>query len=106
MRVMPLFIKRAGMYIAFAFTGEKSTTTLFSNLGRLAIPDELKQYITKAVLFTGPGILNGARVAAISHGKDLAITFVNCYVDRTIERDFFRELVSRGLHVRIESNME
>ena len=71
---------------------KKSTTTLFSNLGRLAIPDELKQYITKAVLFTGTGILNGARVAAISHGKDLAITFVSCYVDRTIERDFSANL--------------
>lgn len=106
MKYMPLFIKRAGMFLGFVFTGERSTTTLFTNLGVLSIPDEMKPYVKKAILYAGPGLLNGARVAAVSCGNELALTFADRYKDHTIEREFFRELVKRGLRVRIESNVE
>ena len=105
MKCLPLFIKRAGMFIGFVFTGERSTTTLFTNLGVLSLPEEMKPYIKKAILYAGPGLLNGARVAAVSCGNELALTFADRYRDHTIEREFFRELVQRGLHVRIESNV-
>ena len=105
MKILPLFIKRAGMFLGFVFTGERSTTTLFTNLGVVDIPEEMKPYIKKAVLYTGPGLLNGARVAALSLGNQLVLTFDDRYADHTIEREFFRELVKMGLHVRIESNL-
>lgn len=104
LRALPLFIKKAGMSISFMITGERSTSTAFSNFGKLDVPPEMAAHIEKAALFMGPGLLNGARVGGISFGNTMALAFSNCYEDRTIEREFFRELVKRGIPVKIEAN--
>ena len=106
MRIMPLFIKKAGIYSSFALTGEKTVSALFSNVGRVSIPDRMKQYIESIMLMTGPGILNGARLGAITFENTLAISFANIYKDKEIEREFFTRIVKMGVHVKIESNRE
>lgn len=106
MRLLPLFIKKAGIYSTFALTGERTVSTLFSNVGIVSIPDEMKPYVKSLMLMPGPGILNGARTTAITYENTLAISFANIYKENDIEREFFTRIVKMGVHVKIESNRE
>ena len=104
MRLMPLFVKRAAIYLSFALTGEKTVSGLFSNVGVIDIPDEMKRHIDSVMLMTGPGVLNGARLAAVTYENKLAISFADIYEQTDIEREFFTRIVKMGIHVKIESN--
>lgn len=106
MRMMPLFIKKTAIYTSFALTGEKTVSALFSNVGITTVPDEMKPFIKNVMLMTGPGILNGARLAAVTYENTLAISFANIYKENDIEREFFTRIVKLGVHVKIESNRE
>lgn len=104
MRAMPLFIKDLGIGISFFFTAEQTTTALLTNLGSIKLPDDMEEYVERAMLMAGPGVLNGARLGAVSYKNVFAVTFANLYENNDIERDFFTMLVKEGLHVKIESN--
>lgn len=106
MRVMPLFIKKAGIGMSFMLTGEKTISALISNLGRIQLPPEMDSYVDRYILMTGPGKLNGARLAAVSYGNTFAVTFANIYKENDLERGFFTSLVKLGIPVKIESNRE
>lgn len=103
---LPLVIKDIGVAVSFLITAEQTTTTLLSNLGPIILPESVEKHIDKMYLFTGPGIVNGARCGVASIGDKLAFTFSNCYKESDIEREFFTRLVKMGVHVKIESNRD
>lgn len=105
-KYLPLGIKNLGISISFLITGEQTTTTLLSNIGKVTLPPSLAQHIDYYTFFTGPGKLNGARCGAITFEDKLVFTFSNCYEESDIEREFFTSLVKMGIHVKIESNRE
>lgn len=105
-RIVPLFIKTAGVSIGFYFTAEQTTSSLITNLGNVDIPDEMKPYVNKFIFMPAPGKLNAARCGVATCNNNLAITFSNSYAESDIEREFFTSLVKMGLHVKIESNRE
>lgn len=104
LRATPLFIKDLGVGLSFAFTAEQTTTALLSNIGRVALPEEMYPYIEKYMFFTGPGQRNGGRCGVITCGDTLCLTVSNCYRDAAIERGLFTRLVRQGVHVKVESN--
>ncbi len=106
LRCTPLFIKDLGVGLVFAFGAEKTTTSLFTNVGINKIPEEMLQHIESCMFMPSPGRLNGARVGAVTVGNTMAITFANMYNNTDIEREFFRFLVKQGIHVKIESNKQ
>ncbi len=105
-KLLPLPVKDLGVAVTFLITGEQTTSTLISNLGPIALPEEVARHIENAYLFTGAGKLNGARCGVATMGDRLAFTFSNCYEESDIEREFFTRLVKMGVHVKIESNRE
>lgn len=106
MRFIPLVIKDFAVGITFAFAAEKTTTSVFTNVGIVKIPDEMMEHVESFILMPSPGKLNGARVGAASIGNTMAITFANMYKDTDIEREFFRFLIKQGIPVKIESNKQ
>lgn len=106
MRFIPLFIKDLAVGLVFVFGAEKTTTSVFTNLGVAKVPDEMMEHIESFILMPSPGRLNGARVGAASVGNTMAITFSNMYKETDVEREFFRFLVREGIHVKIESNKQ
>ncbi len=106
MRLLPLFIKKAGIYTSFALTGERTVSSVMTNIGVVEVPPEMKPFIEKMMLLIGPGVLNGARLSAVTFEDTLAIAFANIYRESDIEREFFSRIVKLGVHVRIESNRE
>lgn len=105
-KLLPLGIKNLGVGISFLITGEQTTTTLLSNIGKITLPEDVSKHIDYYTFFTGPGKLNGARCGAITFEDKLVFTFSNCYEESDIEREFFTFLVRLGIHVKIESNRE
>lgn len=103
---LPLVLKDMGVAIGFLITAEQTTSTLLSNLGAIRLPESVEKNIEKAVLFTGPGKVNGARCGVLSIGDKFAFSFSNCYKESDIEREFFTRLVKMGVHVKIESNRD
>lgn len=106
MRFIPLVIKDLAVGITFAFAAEKTTTSVFTNVGIVKIPDEMMEHVESFILMPSPGKLNGARVGAASIGNTMAITFANMYKDTDVEREFFRFLIKQGIPVKIESNKQ
>ncbi len=105
-KYLPLAIKDLGVAVSFLITAEQTTSTLISNLGAIKLPESVEKHVEKAMLFTGPGKVNGARCGVASVGDKLAFTFSNCYKESDIEREFFTRLVKMGVHVKIESNRD
>ena len=103
---LPLILKDLGVGIGFAITAEQTTSTLLSNLGPIPLPESVEKHVEKLVLFTGAGIVNGARCGIVSMGDKLVFTFSNCYKESDIEREFYTRLVKMGVHVKIESNRD
>lgn len=103
---LPLVLKDLGVAVGFLITAEQTTTSLLSNLGPIKLPESVEKHIEKIYLFTGPGLVNGARCGVASVGDKLVFTFSNCYKESDIEREFFTRLVKMGVHVKIESNRD
>ena len=103
---LPLVVKDLGVAVGFLITAEQTTSTLISNLGPIRLPESVEKHMEKFVLYTGPGIVNGARCGVASLGDNLAFTFSNCYKESDIEREFYTRLVKMGVHVKIESNRD
>ena len=103
---LPLILKDLGVGIGFLITAEQTTSTLLSNLGPIPLPESVEKHIEKLYLFTGAGIVNGARCGIISMGDKLVFSFSNCYQESDVEREFYTRLVKMGIHVKIESNRD
>lgn len=104
MRVIPSFVKDFAIKLVYVFGGEKSTSSLISNIGVIKTPKEMEQYIEKLALVTGPAMRIGARCTTISYKDTLAFNISNIYVDNKIQREIFTTLVKFGIPVKIESN--
>ena len=103
---LPLILKDLGVGIGFMITAEQTTSCLLSNLGPIKLPESVEKHIEKMYLYTGPGLVNGARCGVASVGDKLVFTFSNCYKESDLEREFYTRLVKMGVHVKIESNRD
>ncbi len=104
MRMIPLFIKNFAIGLGFMISGEQSVSVMFSNLGKITLPEDMQPYVEFAELMAGPGKLNAGRCGGCGYGDKFIIDFANIYMESDIERRFFTALVKLGVHVKIESN--
>ena len=105
MRIIPLVIKDLAIGISYALTAESTTTALFTNLGKVVLPDDMNEFVESCILMPSAGLLNGGRMGAVSVKNVFTIAVANCYNDTEIERRFFTKLVEMGIPVQIESNL-
>ena len=106
LKYVPLIVKNTAVKVSFHFGAEFSTSVLLSNLGPINIPEDMKEHVEKYVLYTGPGLVNGARCGVASLGDKLTYTFSNCYKESDIEREFLRRLVGLGLNITVDTNRD
>lgn len=106
MRICPSFIKDFAIKMVYVFGGEKSTSSLISNVGILKTPKEMEQYIEKFAFVMGPGMHIGARCGAFTYKDTLALSVSNIYEENKIQREIFTTLVKSGIPVKIESNRQ
>lgn len=103
-RLMPLFVKNAVMKAVFKAVGERKSCFCMSNLGAIALPEEMKPYVERFDFILGP--LNTAHhnCGVLSYGDTLYINFIRSIEEPTLERAFFKVLQEQGLSACVESN--
>ncbi|NCC87093.1 MAG: hypothetical protein EOM05_04410 [Clostridia bacterium] len=105
-RIVPLFLKNAIMSVYFGISAESTTSVLFSNVGLIKLPEEMKEHVSAITLIPPHGIRNAARTAAVGYGDIMSISFTNVFDSMDVEKEFFTRLVKMGIHIKIESNKD
>ena len=103
LRAVPLGIKGMAMRIIYKNSARANTTTI-TNLGVVSVAEPYREYIDEfhAVLSMSRG--QHIKGAVCSYGNKLVFTFSSHLYDTTIQKIFFRQLVSDGCEVEIETN--
>jgi len=104
LRAAPLFLKKPIMRLAYRREGDRKSSICFSNLGKISLPAEMQQYVTRCDFMLGSLLENPVACAASSYRDKVYITFSRKIEEAEIERSFFRTLVSLNIPVKIESN--
>ncbi len=103
-RIIPLPLKNMVLSMMYSSVGETRFSTDMSNLGAIKLPKEMEEHInTVDFMLAAPhGI--GFAMGIAGYNGSLNITFATALRELDCQREFFRELVKMGIHVKIESN--
>lgn len=102
-RGVPLFLKRIAVGISYIEI-RKYTTTTFSNIGRVGIIQEYKEFIDSFMMLIAPESVEKIKCSSCSYENKMVFTFTSILSHTKIESGFCRFLKARGIHVEIESN--
>lgn len=100
-RAIPLFLKKPTLKLAHYLTGEEVTTS-FSNIGKITMPQEVMPYIEGFDVCVSTKKI---QVCLCSYEDELSISFTSPFVSTEVQKDFFRELTSRGIKVTLNTNI-
>jgi NRPS condensation-like uncharacterized protein len=104
LRIMPLFIKNLAIRLVSHSVGEKLFSGMLSNLGRIGLPENMDPFVESIDFHLGPNRKVGSSLSMLGFRDHLRLNFVRTTQDCPIEQEFFRELVRRGIPVRVQSN--
>lgn len=99
-RIAPLVLKNIVLRIARRLDDSKATTVL-SNVGKVEMPPKMAEHVE---MF---GVLASTRemqLCVCSFEDKLQMGFTSAYNGTDIQKNFFRELTSRGIELEIRSN--
>lgn len=99
MRILPLPVKLWGMQAGAMFSSS-SGTAVFSNIGKIEMPKECRDYIDWFDFYTTTPKME---ICMCSYEDNLTISFTSCFAESVVEKNFFRMLTSTGAAVKIIS---
>lgn len=79
----------------------KSETSVISNVGRIKMPEEFKEHISRFSVFVSTQNL---QLNICSYEDSLQMGFTSCFVSADVQRNFFRALTEQGIEVTVRSN--
>ena len=100
-RIAPLVVKDFVMRIGYDLSASKETAAI-SNVGKIDMPPELREYIRLFDVFVSTSRL---QVCMCSFGDQLTASFTAPFVSTDIQKNFFRFLTGMGIPVEITSNV-
>lgn len=104
MRVMPFFMKNIILTFGFQLFGDSRVSSVLSNLGPVYLPKEMQDRVQRFEFILEAVRIKPISCAMISFGDRLVFNFTRMLEEPDVEREFFRFLVKKGVHVKIESN--
>lgn len=104
LRIAPRLIKEIALRIGFKMMADRVNTSSYSNLGIIEVPLAMKKYINKAIFSIGASRQTPLNISSLSFADNFIITFDTYIKDRSLQREFFRFLTSKGIKVTIENN--
>ncbi len=103
-KMMPLFIKNIAMKAVYYAVGEKKSCLSLSNLGNVALPDEMKKYVRRLDFVLGAQATTSYNCGMLSYDGTLYINFLRKCEEPILERAFYEVLRDQGIKFRVESN--
>lgn len=104
MRIVPLFIKKIAFKIAYVACGESANSFSLSNLGKIELPNDMKQFVDEVVFSNGAGDSAPINMGVTSYNGNINMTFTSKIIERNLQKEFFRTLSSLGAKVIVETN--
>ena len=105
-RLLPLPVKNVAMKLALKMFSDNVTTSTFSNLGRIAAPQEFKDKVIRYEFNLGPQSTILTSLCGASYNDTLVLTFARVIEESGVEKYFFRKLRELDIPVAVESNFE
>lgn len=103
-KMMPLFLKNIILPNIYKTYGENTFTSGISNLGRVSFSKEIDENIERIDVFAAPSTGNIIKAILVSFDDKLSFTFSKLTLDKSFEREFFRNLREYGIVATVENN--
>ncbi len=103
-RIIPLFIKRPIARIIYGYAGDKSITSVLSNLGTINIPDNMKQYINKMDFVLGTGITNKVLFSSLTVNDILTLSISKFTTNTSVENNLYNLLKQYNIKVNVHGS--
>ena len=101
---IPLIIKRPIAKFIYSMFGDKSSTTVLSNLGRINLPSELSKEIMKGDFVLGTTLSNKALFSIITVGNILTFTISKFTTNSSIENNLYSLFKEYDLIINIHGS--
>ena len=102
-RIVPLLFKKTIVRLSYIEI-RKYTTITFSNIGRIGIIGNYKDYIDYFLMLIAPEPVEKIKCSACTFENKMTFTFTSILKDNSIEKEFYNFLKERGIKIQIESN--
>lgn len=103
LKLVPLFIKKIAVANAHKQYRKYNTTTL-SNIGRIGIMSEYKEYIDKFLLLIAPESVEKIKCTICAYEDKMVFSFASVLENKNVENKFKEILEGFGIPVTIEGN--
>lgn len=100
----PSVMKKPFILAGFHLYGERLVTSPISNLGVVAVPDEMKEHIICFDATIGATKKNAINATAITYGDIVILTFSTKKLRREIQHTFFSLIEKAGVGVKITTD--
>lgn len=105
-RLAPLPLKNIIMRSIYRSIGERKGCINISNLGRVEVPEEMKDYVERFDFIIGVQISYPNNCSVASYGETTYINMIRNIRESELERRFFTRLVRMGIPVMIEEGTD
>ena len=102
-KVVPLLLKIALVRMAYLKIRRNFTTT-YSNIGRVGIIGNYKNYIDNFLMLIAPASYERIKCTSCTYEDKIEYTFTSILNDNKIEKYFYNFLKDRGIEIQVESN--
>lgn len=101
-RILPLFVKRFILYLAYHTFGSGLCTGVLTNMGVIGLPSPLAESVDSFSV-TPPPPNKKVKISCgiVSYNNKMRITFASIASERKLESSFFRFLTDAGISVKL-----
>lgn len=100
LRAVPLEIKNLFL-LAGTTLGGRSISAIYSNIGKIQLPDVFETYVDSFGFFTSTDKL---QMCSCSYGDKMRVGITSKILSHNIQRNFLRILKEEGIHVTEQEN--
>ncbi len=101
LKFIPLFIKRPVAKLIYGYAGDKSQTTVLSNLGNIKLPKEIQKEVEKMDFVLGTAITNRASFSIITCNNILTLSISKLTTNTSVENSIYNILTQSNIKVKV-----
>ena len=105
-RFIPLFIKHPIANFIYSHFGDKSSTTVLSNLGKINIPKEMSKYVTKADFVLGTNRSNKILFSVVTVNDIIELSLSKFTTNKSVENNLYNLLKEHDLIINVHGSDE
>ena len=105
-RFIPLFIKHPIANFIYSHFGDKSSTTVLSNLGKIDIPKEMQNEISKADFVLGTNLTNRILFSIVTVNDVVELSLSKFTTNKSIENNLYNIFKNHNLIINVHGSDE